>query len=234
MTKNILMCCCVLLFSTKGMIFAQNAKYLNMPEHDDKAYYFGLTFGGNTSFYYIKPSQSFYEHQNFEQIQGNWGSGFNVGIMSHLKLTNFVDLRFIPTIVFSERTVSIKGGIYEDLTKKNIESIYMQLPLQFKFKSDRMNNFRFYGMAGLRFDYDLASNAKSRRADEWLRIRPVDFGVDFGIGLEFYYPNFIFAPEIKIGQGLLNRMHYDKDIPLSNEIDRVTSRMITFSIHLQG
>lgn len=222
------------LLCNQGYIYAQKAKYINMPEHDDKAYYFGLTFAANTSYYNIKPSKAFYEHQNYEQIQGNWGPGFNIGIMSHLKLTDFVDLRFIPTILFSERTIQLKGGIYEELTEKTIESIYMQLPIQFKFKSDRIQNFRFYAVTGFRFDYDLASNAKSRRADEWLRIKPIDLGVDFGIGLEFFYPNFIFAPEIKIGQGLLNRMHFDGEIPLSNEINKVTSRMITFSIHLQG
>ncbi len=231
--RKLLLTFTLLLFAFSTS-FAQKAKYIHMPEHDDKAYYFGLAFGGNASYYQIKPTKEFYTENKFQQIQGEWGPGFSVGIMSHLKLSNFVDLRFIPSIIFSEGGIILQGEGYETPVLKNMESIYMQLPLHLKFKSDRIDNFRFYAVAGMRFDYDLASNAKSRRADEWLRVKPIDVGVDFGIGLEFYFPNFIFAPEIKIGQGVLNRLKFDPDINLSYEIDKIQSRMITFSIHLQG
>lgn len=223
---------CLLFLSFK--ISAQGPKYIHMPEHDGKAYYFGLSFAGNYSHFQVKPSESFYKDNLYKQVLGKWGPGFNVGIMGHLKLTNFIDLRFIPAIVFSEKSILFQKFDEEQIEVKNIESIYMNLPLQLKFKSDRINNFRFYGLIGGKFDYDLASNAKSRRADEWLRIKPLDLGIDIGIGLEFYFPNFIMAPEIKIGQGMMNRVMHDSDIPLSNEISELRERMITFSIHLQG
>ncbi|HZH88742.1 MAG TPA: outer membrane beta-barrel protein [Chitinophagaceae bacterium] len=233
MRKSLLILLLIIVWSNSPG-FAQKAKYIHMPEHDDKAYYFGLAFGGNASYFQIKPTKSFYNENKFQQIQGQWGPGFSVGIMSHLKLSNFVDLRFIPSIIFTEGGILLEGEGYEIPKVMNLEAIYMQLPLHFKFKSDRIDNFRFYAVAGMRFDYDLASNAKSRRADEWLRVKPIDIGVDFGIGLEFYFPNFIFAPEIKIGQGVMNRLKFDPDINLSYEIDKIQSRMITFSIHLQG
>lgn len=157
-----------------------------------------------------------------------------MGLMGNLRLSKFVDFRFIPNLLFAEKAIKTKGLLSELEESRSIESIYMQLPLQLKFKSDRIGNFRFYGMLGGKFDYDLAANARSRRQDEWIRVSPIDVGAEIGIGFEFFYPNFIFAPEIKLSQGFINTNYQDKKIPLSNAIDRMTTRMIVISIHLQG
>ncbi len=117
---------------------------------------------------------------------------------------------------------------------KSIESIYFHLPLQLKFKSDRINNFRFYGMLGGKFDYDLAANARSRRQDEFLKVLPIDLGYELGVGFEFYYPNFIFSPEIKLSQGLMNQIYKDRNLQLTNAVESINTRMIVISIHLEG
>jgi hypothetical protein len=96
--------------------------------------------------------------------------------MGNLRLTNFVDLRFVPSLAFAEKRLTFRYGIPTDsVSDRSIESIYMHFPLQLKFKSDRMNNFRFYAIVGGKFDYDLASNARSRRTDEFLKISPLGF-----------------------------------------------------------
>lgn len=207
---------------------------INMPDHDSKWYYFGLTFGFNYSTFRVSPTRSFAQTDTFLKVQPHWGPGFNLGIMGNLRLTKFIDLRFIPALVFAEKNLGTQMPGEDKELVRQIESIYMQLPLQLKFKSDRIKNFRFYGMIGGKFDYDLAANARSRRNDEWLRVRPVDVGAEIGVGFEFFYPNFIFAPEIKLSQGFLNENYTDSEIPLSNTIDKLTTRMIVISIHLEG
>src|SRR5690606_14370297 len=134
---------------------------------------------------------------------------------------------------FANKGIDVVNTAY-DTARNQVESIYMSLPFQIKFKSDRIGNFRFYGMVGSKFDYDLAANAKSKRLDEWLRIKPFDGGVELGFGLEFFYPNFIFSPEIKVSQGLTNMHFYDAQIQLSNAIGKLNSRMIMLSIHIEG
>lgn len=223
----------MLFFGAIQLVHAQRNEILNMPEHDSKWYYFGLTFGFNYSGFRMTPTTSFAQNDTFLQVQPKWRPGFNLGIMGNLRLSNFIDLRFIPALVFAEKGVYTKEGNGAE-TNRSIESIYMQLPLQLKFKSDRIRNFRFYGLLGGKFDYDLAANARSRRQDEWIRVRPVDIGAEIGVGFEFFYPNFIFSPEIKLSQGFLNEHFPDESIPLSNTIDRITTRMIVFSIHLEG
>jgi hypothetical protein len=206
----------------------------NMEDHDGKRYYFGLTFGTNISQYRIKYSAAFANTDTFKRIQPGWGSGFNLGIMGNLRLSKFIDLRFIPSISFAEKKLSFNDPLTDNMTDKNIESIYVHLPLQLKFKSDRIHNFRFYGMTGAKFDYDMAANAGSRKKDEFLKFKPVDAGFELGFGLEFYYPNFIFSPEIKLSEGLMNQIYIDRSLPMTNAIDQIRTRSIVISIHLEG
>ena len=212
--------------------FAQR-RALNMPEHDEKKYYFGITFGLNFSQYRIKYTNSFVETDTFMRIQPRWTPGFNLGLMANLRLTSFIDLRFIPSLSFAEKRMSFTMAP-DSTSDRSIESIYMHLPFQLKFKSDRIRNFRFYGMLGGKLDFDLAANARSRRTDEWLKVKPMDVGYELGVGFEFYYPNFIFSPEIKLSQGLNNQLFRDQSIQLTNAIDEINTRMFVISIHLEG
>jgi hypothetical protein len=222
----------VLLFSFPAI--AQRVA-LSMPDHDDKKYYFGITFGVNLSVYQVNYSSSFANTDTFKTIQPHWQPGFNLGLLGNLKLTNFIDLRFVPSLAFAEKRLEYRYGYPKDsLADRGIEAIYMHLPLQLKFKSDRINNFRFYAIVGTKFDYDLAANARSRRTDEFLKVSPVDFGYEIGVGFEFFNPNFIFSPEIKLSQGLTNQLFIDRNLPLTNALEKLLTRMIVISIHLEG
>jgi len=222
-----------------ALVFALHAKAqrdnLNMADHDDKAYYFGITFGLNFSEFRMSYTQSFASTDTFKRVQPYWSPGFNLGLIGNLKLNKRFDLRFVPSLSFSEKKIVFDMTVPVDSqSNRTIESIYMHLPLQLKFKSDRIKNFRFYAIGGLKLDYDLAANARSRRADEFLKVDPLDFGFELGTGFEFYNPDFIFSPEIKLSQGLLNQLHQDPHLPLGNAIQDLHTRMIVISIHLEG
>lgn len=211
---------------------AQQGRRMHMEEHDMKPYYFGLNFGYNQAAFRLSHSTDFGRTDTFSNIQARWASGFHLGIMGSLRLSSFVDLRFVPTLLFANKPIyTVSGGEEET---RNIESIYMHLPLQMKFKSDRIGNFRFYGLAGAKFDYDLSANARSRRTDEFIKIRPFDMGAEIGVGFDFFFPNFIFTPEIKISQGLMNAHFKDRELRLSNALDQMQTRMFIISIMLQG
>jgi len=208
---------------------------LNMADHDDKLYYFGITFGVNYSVYNITYTESFAKTDTFKKIQPHWQPGFNLGLIGNLKLSNFIDLRFVPSLAFAYKNLEFEYNIPNDSTStRTIESIYMHLPVQLKYKSDRIKNFRFYALTGGKFDYDLSANARSHRPDEFLKVSPVDFGFELGVGFEFYYPSFIFSPEIKLSQGLTNQLFPDHNLELTNAINTLKTRMIVISIHLEG
>ncbi len=227
------------LFLFARPAFAQRP-LLNMAEHDNKPYYFGITFGLNFSVYQINYTKAFATTDTFKRIQPHWQPGFNIGLIGNLKLSNFIDLRFVPSIAFAEKNIAYEYGLgsngnpTDSLLKKNIESIYMHLPLQLKLKSDRIKNFRFYALVGGKLDFDMAANARSKRTDEFLKVSPVDYGYEIGVGFEFFNPNFIFSPEIKLSQGLKNQLFIDHKLPLTNAIETLFTRMIVISIHLEG
>jgi hypothetical protein len=164
--------------------------------------------------------------------------GFALGLAATARLTNRFEARFNPQLIFTERDLFYKlkyadADLGTDITKK-IESVIVSFPVQIKFNSDRIGNFRVYMLGGVKGDIDLASNARAKKADDLVKINKYDFGVEAGIGFNFYFPSFIFSPEIKISNGISNLHSRDENLKYSNVLDRIQSRMIVFSIHLEG
>lgn len=227
--KYIYTACLSLLAITTAV--AQNGSW-NMEDHDQKRYYFGVNFGLNQSTYNITHTENFTPIDTFRNIQSRYSAGFHVGLMGSLKLNSFVDVRLLPTILFVNKPLRI--STINTFEERSVESIYMHVPLQLKFKSDRIGNFRFYGLAGGKMDYDMAANAKSKRTDELIRIKGLDYGYELGIGFDFFFSNFILTPEIKLSQGLRNSHFKDQDLPLSNMVDKLNTRMFVFSLMIQS
>lgn len=163
----------------------------NLIKHDHKKLHFGIVLGYNQTRFNITHSESFINHDSIKLVESPNTPGFNLGIVSNLKLTNHLDLRVIPTLVFAEkdlRYTEFRPGADEEIIN-TIESIYLDLPIGLKFKSDRFyDNFRFYVLGGLKFDYDLASNSKKRKANDIVKLGTLDMAVETGFGFEFYFP----------------------------------------------
>jgi Outer membrane protein beta-barrel domain len=210
-----------------------SAQGYNMMEDDDRLYYFGITAGFNNSQYRIFHSNQFIQSDTIQQVTPKWNAGFQVGINSNLRLSNHLALRLTPQFVLTQKSIFYKQTYKRDTTIV-IESIMLHLPLSLKLSSDRIGNMRFYTFTGARMDYDFNSNTRSRRNDEVLKVKPLDLGYDLGLGFDFYYPNFIFSPEIKISNGFGNIQKKDGSIPTSNVLDVINTRMIFFSFTIGG
>ena len=234
MNRIVRLLLCILLLTGQSQSAGAQAKVMNMADHDQKAYYFGLTFGFNLAQFRIRYTDAFALTDTFKTIQPYWGPGFNLGLMGNLRLSKYVDLRTVPSLLFAEKRLDFNTPRRDSIQKRTIESIYFTFPLQFKFKSDRIRNFRFYALGGGKMDIDLASNARSRKTNEFLKFKAFDAGYELGVGFEFYYPNFIFSPEIKVSQGLVDQIFRDGNLPLTNAIQSITTRSILISIHLEG
>jgi hypothetical protein len=213
-------------------LFAQDEK-MNNPEHDTKPYYFGISIGLNGSQFKIEHSNYFTNNDTIKNVTPLWKPGFQLGIMGNLRLSGFVDVRAIPSFVLREQALQFNLGT-DSTINTSLESVLFSLPVEFKFKSDRQTNFRFYVAAGGKIDYDFNANSRSKRPDEIIRVKPFDFGYNLGLGFEFYYPNFIFSPEIKISNGLGNVLSATTDEPTNKALNGLTSRMIYITFHIEG
>ena len=119
------------------------------------------------------------------------------------------------------------------LTQKKVQSITLSLPLLLKFSSDRIGNLKVFTTFGGRFDYDLASNANKKNAEELIKLRPYDYSVEGGIGFHFYFPYFVLSPELRVNWGLNNLHDRTSTLRYSSNVDRINARMISFSLTVE-
>lgn len=207
-------------------------------EHETKPYYFGITLGANIARFQIEQHSRFLQYDSVMEILPLNSPGFALGLSATARLTNRFEARFNPQLMFTERSITYKLKYKDPLDgfepTKKIESVIFSFPFQIKFNSDRIGNFRVYMMAGAFTQIDLAANARARRAEDLVKLEKADYGVELGMGFNFYFPSFILSPEVKISNGLRNLHSRDEHLKYSNVIDRIQSRMIVFSIHLEG
>lgn len=221
--------------------FAQRYE-LNLPDHDEKPYYGGLSFSYISSSFNITNHPKFMIDDTIVVAEPVPTVGFGFGIWGYLKLADHWELRSSLglTLAFANKKIqyhlSYPNRVFDEepVTNKIIESTTITLPLHLKFKSDRINNFRVYTFAGGRLDYDLSSNARAKKADNFIKLKPIDLGVELGVGFEFYFQYFILAPEIKISHGLNNIHSRDPNLKYSNAIDKMNSRQVFFTIMIHG
>jgi hypothetical protein len=225
------------LLMLSQILFAQ-PKDLNLYDHDSKPYYFGITLGVNLARFQTELHSRFLEDDSIYVAEPVNSGGFALGLSATGHLSNRFEVRFNPQLMFIERNISYKQKYPDfdgltDVTKK-VESVIMTFPFQLKFNSDRIDNFRVYMMTGVKADIDMASNARAKRAEDLVKIDKYDYGVELGLGFNFFFPSFIFSPEIKISNGLRNIHSRDENLRFSSVFDKIKSRMIIISIHLEG
>lgn len=227
---------CLIFILINIPVFSQRELY--QTDHDAKPYYFGITLGFNQARFQTEQHARFLAYDTVQVVEPLNSAGFALGLHATARLVNRLEARFNPQLMFTERNIYYKlkypdplDG--EDVIKK-IESVIFSFPLQAKFSSDRIGNFRVYMLGGVKADIDLAANARARRAEDLVKLEKFDYGIELGIGFNFYFPSFILSPEIKLSNGRRNMHARDENLKYSNVLDRIQSRMIVFSIHLEG
>ncbi len=225
------------LFITSTLsVMAQKQRH--RPNHDDLPYYFGLTLGYNSSYLHQSKSPLFLQNDSVLSVQPGPSGGITMGLLATVKMTDRFEFRANPQLI-------IGGSKYLDYSlgkprageaafqRQTLPATLISLPLHFKFNSDRIGNFRTYLLGGIKLDTDLSSNSAARLSEDLLKLKRNDFGFETGIGFNFYLPFVTVSPEIKFSYGLSNIHQYDPTLRFSNVMDKIQSRMIIFSIHLE-
>jgi len=225
-----------ILFCAVSSLQAQREIYRSY--RDDLPYYFGLTLGYNTSYLHHTKSANFFASDSIMYVNPVASGGITMGLLGTLKINDHIELRANPQLI-------IGGSKYIDYTLKSVKpgeqtqhqqilpSTLVSLPAHFKLNSDRIDNFRLYILGGVKFDFDLSSTSTSRNADDLVKLNAADFGLEAGLGVNIYLPFVTVSPEIKFSYGISNLHKLDNGLKYSNVLDKLRSRMIVFSIHLE-
>ena len=223
-----------------SIAFSQFRNVLNLEDHDDKSFHFGIHLGVNRAHFNFTHHPLFLQRDSVMGIESINSTGINLAWLVNIRMGEHFDLRTYPlSLVFTEKAFQYnlkypdKPAGESDITIKKVQGITLALPLQIKFTSDRINNFKVYMMGGGRLEYDLAATAGSKKAENLIKLKPLDYGIDASIGFHFYFPFFVLTPEVKIGWGLANLHSRDEDLKFSNTIDQINSRTLTFSLTVE-
>lgn len=213
---------------------------LNLPNHDDKKFYIGIGVMYNSSRFQMTHHPNFLQSDSILSINPLSSGGIGLAGMNNFVLSPRFSVRASLTFMLSSKYLEYHLK-YPDPSEeetstmvKKVETIACGVPVHLKFRSDRINNFRFYVFGGGKFEFDLASNAKAKKAGDLVKLQPYTFGVEAGLGFSFYFPVFILSPEIKISNGLNNLHSRDASLKFSNAIDKLNSRMVVFSLIFEG
>ncbi len=206
----------------------------NLQKYDNQLFHFGFLLGYNQFDFTIRSKADLSEYDSLMVVNTTAMSGFNLGIVTNLRLGKYFDLRLIPGLSFGDRIVNYTI-LYPDasriVTKKNIESVYLDIPLLVKFKSSRMHNVRAFVEAGAQYSLDLISAAKKQNNNPneiMLKLYPNDVQAQVGVGLDFYCTYFKFTTEFKMSFGLMNLL-VTEDNMYATSVQSLKSKMMQIS-----
>lgn len=223
--------CLLVLMTVSIDSYSQRKKVQNLPKYDKQRVHFGFLLGINSTDFVIRRVDNFNKIDTLYTIESDAQTGFNLGIIANLRLAENFDLRFVPDLAFSQR--NLEYTFYPDgiktTTIKQIESTLLEFPLELKFKSNRVNNYRVYVIAGAKYSIDMVSQAKVESADkEFVKLQKNDYGYQVGFGFDFYLERFKFSPEIKMYNGLRNLLVDDPKI-FSSSMESLKSKIFLIS-----
>jgi hypothetical protein len=237
------------------LLSAQKEKVKNDPYHDDKWLHFGFSLGMNTMDFKIVPSQMALDSGIYTEVSV-LRPGFHVEALSNFRLTRSLDFRFTPGIAFGGvREINYvvennrSSGIRPEDVPVRVESNFLEFPMLLKYKAERLNNFRPFLIGGLNTRLDLAATKKtwgrSKKENNLVLLKPLDFNYEIGLGMDFYLQYFKFAIEFKYSVGMKNILrtsitkHGETIVPPAEDaiytdvIDKINSRLFMVTLHFE-
>ncbi|HHM21026.1 MAG TPA: PorT family protein, partial [Bacteroidetes bacterium] len=201
------------LFSL-GSACSQTARgNYNFLDFNQKPYYFGITLAYNSSNFKVYQSKDFVLNDSINKVESVTGPGFNLGIVTNLKIGRHFDIRFLPTLSFAERNINYGATRTDRRYSRRVESVFVEMPFHARYKSVPYKDMRVFVVAGVKYAFDVASDSRARNADTLVKIAPNDFAFEIGAGVQFFLPYFIFSPEVKFSHGLNNILIFDEALP---------------------
>ena len=247
----------VLLFISAAFhheLMAQRERVMNLKTYNQQPYHFGFILALNQMNFTIKEIDSLpLVRWSGDQVPEDNGlvnidyaqvlnidikptPGFTIGILGSLLLHRYIDMRFSPSLSFGERLLTYKVLTTKDSIKsiltidKDITSTLLEFPLDFKYRSKRLNNFGMYVLAGVKYSLDLASQKKQQSNSEAItvKLKKSDISINVGAGAEFYTQYFKFGIEAKMGYGMNNLIKKEGNL-YSDSIDKLNSKIFLLS-----
>ncbi len=239
---------------------AQKAKIKYLTTFDDKKIHFGFSLGINSLDFGIKHYSPIGNNPAFEVgtlpllegekrivgtdiIRGdikNNVPGFTVAIIASMRLTQDLELRFLPGLSFGERrlvynvpVLDVNNSFDLDNYEYSIKSTFIDFPLLVKYKARRINNDRPYVLFGLAYRQDISRTAR----EDLVRLKKGGLYAELGAGWDTYMLFFRFSIEAKVSIGIFDQLGQGPDATqrqyYTTSIDKLTSNIFTLAFNFE-
>jgi hypothetical protein len=215
---------------------AQREKVKNQPYVDMRLFHLGFHIGLHTQDMILTHTGATAASGQtwFAEIPA-YAPGFSVGIIGDMFVNPYLNLRLIPSIHFGDKEFVFREHPSSERYITSVRSNYITLPLELKYSSLRLNNYRPYLTGGVYGAWDVG-----RKKGETLLMKSLDYGVSVGVGCDFYFSFFKLSPELKFFFGLrdlIEKNRTDLSQPgmgvYTDAFARGTSRMIVLTFNFE-
>jgi hypothetical protein len=161
--------------------------------------------------------------------------GFAIGFLTRYRLTEHLEARVTPSIVFSDRALTYTYATSSEDVTKQIQTTSVDFPLLLKLKSDRIQDFRAYILGGAKYTIAVGKGMSDIGLDPLSKLvkNTGGFGsYEAGIGCDIYFEFFKLSPEIKISNSFGNVL-VPENQPFSSPISKLSLHTIMFSLYFE-
>ncbi|RNI31187.1 type IX secretion/gliding motility protein PorT/SprT [Rufibacter latericius] len=208
----------------------------NLPGYEFKRLRWGFSLGVNGSWYQLEHSQYYVDRiDEGYSVNDKTGIGFNVNFITTYRLSpNFV-LRAQPGVGYHSRLIEYKNVPADDITPggditQQMNTFAGELPLLVKYEAKRRKNTQMYFIAGIK--PSLVVGGQKKGNPEVLQVKSMDFAIEYGVGLDMFYPFFKFAPEIRYSRGISN-VHQPFPTVFNNSIQQLNTNTVTLYLNFE-
>ena len=185
---------CFLL--SPAVIFAQFNKdpILNIQNEDLKPINFGYYLGFNQYDFQFE-----YQNDIGQDVLVDTSFGFNVGVLAELRINDFLDIRFEPGLLYTQRLLGCPGFTSERDALREVRSTYIRFPLLLKVSAKRFGNWKPFVIGGMYTSLNLGAKEDSLddNSSGEFRMKKNVYGYELGFGIDFYTEYFKFTPSIR-------------------------------------
>jgi hypothetical protein len=163
--------------------------------------------------------------------------GFAVGFLTRYRLTEHLEARITPSLVFADRNLTytyVNPEVNPTVTKQ-VQTTTVDFPVSLKIKSDRIGDFRAYILGGLKYSHSIGAKKDDTNADMLDKLVKNNSGYasyEAGLGCDIYFEFFKLSPEIKISNSLGNVLQHEYQ-PYSNPINKLSLHTLMFSLYFE-
>ncbi|WP_374951896.1 outer membrane beta-barrel protein [Mucilaginibacter sp.] len=185
---------------------------------------------------YFDADNNAYVTDQLNAISSKSLPGFAVGFLTRYRLTDHLEARITPSLVFSDRSVLYQYVNSSQDIEKQVQTTTVDFPLSMKLKSDRIGNMRAYLLGGMKFSSAIGSkkgsDVNAGALDKLLKNKRTYSSYEAGVGFDIYFEYFKLSPEIKVSNSLGNIL-VQENHPFSSPISKLSLHTVTFSLFFE-